>query len=49
VDANARGDDDLLRRILEYAAWSARHPAKDVWNAVGVSFYEHLFDLSRSA
>ena len=48
ADANLRGDEGLLERIFEYAAWSARRPAKDVWNAVGVSFYEHLFDVSRS-
>jgi len=48
AEAYTRGDDVLLTRIFEYAAWSARRPAKSVWNAVGVSFYEHLFDVSRS-
>ena len=48
AEAHGRGDDELLKRIFEYAAWSARRPAKHVWNAVGVSFYEHLFDISRS-
>lgn len=48
AEADARGDDDLLARIFEYAAWSARRPAQSVWNAVAVSFYEHLFDVSRS-
>ena len=31
-----------------YAAWSARRPAQSVRKAVAVSFYEHLFDVSRS-
>ena len=47
-DAFQRGDEDLLARIFDYAAWSARRPAKEVWNAVGVSFYEHLFNVART-
>jgi hypothetical protein len=43
-EAHARGDRDMLQPIYGYAAWSSRQPAKNVWNAVGVSFYEHLFD-----
>lgn len=49
AEAHGCGDDELLKRIFEYAAWSARRPAKHVWNAVGVGFYEHLFEISRSA
>ena len=48
AEADTRDDDDLLARIFEYAAWSARRPAQSVWNAVAVSFDEHLFDVSRS-
>jgi hypothetical protein len=48
LEAHARDDRDLLRRIYGYAAWSSRQPAKEVWNAVGVSFYEHLFDDPQS-
>lgn len=47
-DAYQRDDADLLARIFDYAAWSARRPAKEVWNAVGVSFYEHLFNVART-
>jgi hypothetical protein len=47
-DAYQREDADLLARIFDYAAWSARCPAKQVWNAVAVSFYEHLFDVART-
>ena len=35
-------------RILDYAAWSARQPTKQVWNAFYVGLYEELFDVSRS-
>jgi hypothetical protein len=47
-DAYVRDDRDLLARIFGYAAWSARQPAKAVWNAAFVSFYEHLFSISRT-
>src|SRR5262245_19250799 len=46
--AYQRDDEELLGRIFEYAAWSARRPAKEVWNAVGVSFYEHLWNVART-
>lgn len=36
-------DDDMLRRIYGYASWARQQP-DGVQNAVGVSFYEHLFD-----
>src|SRR5262249_54483628 len=39
---------DLLQRIYGYAAWSSRQPGKAVWNAVCVTFYEHLFDRHQS-
>jgi hypothetical protein len=34
---------DLLRRIYGYAEWALNHPAEELWNPAGVSFYEHLF------
>jgi hypothetical protein len=37
-------DVELLRRIYDFAEWCSRQTAKDLWNAAGVSFYEHLFD-----
>jgi hypothetical protein len=40
----ASGDTDLLRRIFAFAEWCAGQSAKDLWNAAGVGFYEHLFD-----
>jgi hypothetical protein len=38
------GDDGLLRRIFGFAEWCSRQTAKELWNAAGVAFYEHLFD-----
>ena len=42
--AHRAGDDDTLRRIHGYASWARQRPDDDIQNAVGVSFYEHLFD-----
>ncbi len=42
--AHKAGDDETLRRIYGFAEWCFEQPAKDLWNAAGVSFYEHLFD-----
>ena len=41
--AHRDGDDELLRRIYGYAKWCSRQQG-DLGNAVGVAFYEHLFD-----
>lgn len=37
-------DSETLRRIFEYAEWASRQRASEIWNPMGVSFYEHLFD-----
>jgi hypothetical protein len=44
IRAHSVGDTKMLGRIYGYPAWSIRQPGKDVSNAAGVSFYEHLFD-----
>jgi hypothetical protein len=43
-DVIASGDRQLLRSMFAFAEWCAEQPAKDLWNAAGVCFYEHLFD-----
>ena len=42
--AHSDGDEELLRRAYGFAAWCASQKTKDLWNATGVAFYEHLFD-----
>ena len=37
----------LLRKLYGYAAWCMDQNAEDLWNAAGVCFYEHLFDMSK--
>lgn len=44
IRAHELGDAEELRRIYGYAAWCHRQKAKDLWNAAGVAFYEHLAD-----
>ena len=42
--AHDADDTEELRRIYGFAEWCSRQTAKDLWNAAGVAFYEHLFD-----
>jgi hypothetical protein len=43
-DAHVRGDLEESRRIYDFAQWCFRQKSKDLWNAAGVAFYEHLVD-----
>jgi hypothetical protein len=42
-EAHRENNEDLLHRIYDFAEWCDRHGG-ELSNAVGVSFYEHLFD-----
>lgn len=42
--AHDDADEETLRRIYGFAEWCSEQKAKDLWNAAGVAFYEHLFD-----
>jgi hypothetical protein len=42
--AHDAGDTELQRRIYRFAEWCSQQSAKDLWNAAGVAFYEHLLD-----
>jgi len=42
--AHADEDDLFLKRAYGFASWCASQKAKDLWNAAGVAFYEHVFD-----
>jgi len=43
-EAHRAGDDAKLKAIYAFAAWCYAQPEKDISNAAGVAFYEHLFD-----
>jgi len=47
-EAHQECDTEMLRRIYGFAEWCFEQRAKDLWNAAGVTFYEHLFDSHRS-
>ena len=38
------GDEGLVRRIFGFAERCAARTARELWDAAGVAFYEHLFD-----
>jgi len=42
--AHREGNDAELHKIYGYAEWCYRQKQKELWNAAGVSFYEHLGD-----
>ena len=35
---------DRLKKVYDFAEWCFRQKSKDLWNAAGVAFYEHLGD-----
>jgi len=43
-EAHARGDIEEMKRLYGYAEWCFQQKAKELWNAAGVAFYEHLVD-----
>jgi hypothetical protein len=45
--AHQERDDDFLRRAYAFAEWCRVQRDKDMWNSVGVSFYEHAFDVPK--
>jgi hypothetical protein len=39
------GDTVELERIFAFASWCSSQSAKELWNAAGVAFFEHLPDI----
>lgn len=48
VQAHKKNDEDKLKRYYQFAEWCLNHKEKELWNAAGVSFYEHLGDQEES-
>ena len=42
--AHRENRTDFLSRAYRFADWCRQQKSKELWNSVGVSFYEHLFD-----
>jgi len=44
IEAHKQQNADRLQNIYDFAEWCFSQKDKDLWNAAGVSFYEHLGD-----
>jgi len=44
IDFHMENNIDRLQKIYDFAEWCFRQKSKDLWNAAGVAFYEHLGD-----
>lgn len=44
IEAHRSQDISRLQNIYEFAEWCFKQKDKDLWNAAGVAFYEHLGD-----
>jgi len=42
--AHRNNDEITLHKVYQFAEWCFNQKSKDLWNAAGVSFYEHLGD-----
>jgi hypothetical protein len=43
-EAHRGNDSDRIEKIYNYAEWCFQQKDQKLWNAAGVSFYEHLGD-----
>ena len=46
--AHMSRDLERLEKIYDFAEWCFRQKDKNLWNAAGVSFYEHLGDTDET-
>jgi hypothetical protein len=47
-EAHVQQDIHTLRQIYGFAEWCFRQSNEALWNAAGVAFYEHIFDVAES-
>ncbi len=48
IEAHKNNNTDRLQLIYGFADWCFKQNAKELWNAAGVSFYEHLYDYKET-
>jgi hypothetical protein len=48
IQAHQQNNPELLRKYYDYAKWCFQQKEKDLWNAAGVVFYEHLGDFEET-
>ena len=46
--AHIKKDKERLKKIYAFAEWCHQQRDEKLWNAVGVSFYEHLVDTDET-
>jgi hypothetical protein len=46
--AQINNDNSRLERIYGFAEWCMKQKDQNLWNPVGVSFYEHLIDTDET-
>jgi hypothetical protein len=44
IQAHIDRDNERLQKIYDFAEWCHYQKDQNLWNAVGVTFYEHLTD-----
>ena len=44
AEAHKSNDVERIQKIYDYAEWCSKQKEQKLWNAAGVSFYEHLAD-----
>ncbi|MEM8967783.1 MAG: hypothetical protein AAGE93_15290 [Bacteroidota bacterium] len=42
LEAHRQNNTETLKKYYEFAEWCFRQNQRDLWNAAGVAFYEHL-------
>ncbi len=47
-DAHCKNDREKLKKFYDFAEWCFRQKEKELWNAAGVAFYEHLGDYDET-
>lgn len=47
-EAHKENNEEFLRKIYGFSEWCFNQKAKDLWNAAGVSFYEHIFSIKKT-
>jgi hypothetical protein len=48
VAAHRNNDTSQLKKNYDFAEWCFMQKSEDLWNAAGVSFYEHLSDKTET-
>lgn len=48
VKAHKWNDTEKLRLFYGFAEWCFRQNAKELWNAAGICFYEHLYSYNET-